>query len=380
LNPLSAFPATYRLRLPGPVAVPESVRHACAAPVLNHRGPEFRARMGALQERLKPLIGTDRNVLVFASSGTGMMEASLANIGAPGESLLVCVAGQFGQRYASIGRALGFIVDELEFEWAEAIDPERVAAKLKEKTYRAVVVVHNESSTGTTEDLEAISSVVRETDALLVVDSVSGLGGMLVKQDAWGIDILVSASQKALMCPPGVGLASLSLKARAMVEREDRFPRFYWDFRKALKSIDDNETPFTTPVSNVMGLLQAFELMHEEGLEQVIARHARLAETFRQGCTALGFRIYGAPGHLSNTVVALEVPAGINGTDIVKHMREQYGTIIAGSRNKLQGRVIRLGTMGDFTIADVEMDLSLLQKTLAHLGAGAADSAALASA
>jgi aspartate aminotransferase-like enzyme len=382
LNPLPPMPHTYRLRLPGPVTVPLRVQQACAGAVVNHRGPEFRARMVAIQERLQPLVGSSRSVLLFASTGTGMMEASLVNTCAPGEPVLVCVNGQFGERYASIARAMGLSVDALEFPWGSPIVPEQVAEQVARKNYRAVVVVHNESSTGTTADLKGIGEFVRLTEALLIVDSVSGLGGMRMKQEAWGVDVLVSASQKGLMCPPGLALASLSEKALAVVQREDRFPRFYWDFRRALTTVGENETPFTTPVSLATGLLESLQMIHEEGLDKVLERHALLAGAFRRGCVALGFRVFGDPSLLSNTVVALEVPDGINGTDIVKRMREQHGTIIAGSRNKLQGRVIRVGTMGDFTLNDVLIDLALLEKTLTSLGArvneGAAVSAALA--
>ena len=382
MNPLPAMPHTYRLRLPGPVTVPLRVQQACAGAVVNHRGPEFRARMAAIQERLQPLVGCSRRLLLFSSTGTGMMEASLVNTCAPGEQVLVCINGQFGERYASIARNVGLSVDVFEFPWGSAIAVDQLSDQIRRKDYRAVVVVHNESSTGTVADLRAIGEAVRMTNTLLIVDSVSGLGGMPMKQEAWGVDVLVSASQKALMCPPGLALASLSEKALALVQREDRFPRFYWDFRRALTAIDENETPFTTPVSLATGLLEALQMMHEEGLDNVIERHARLAEAFRRGCVALGFRIFGDPSLLSNTVVALEVPEGISGTDIVKRMREQHGTIIAGSRNKLQGRVIRVGTMGDFTLNDVLIDLSLIEKTLASLGArvneGAAVCAALA--
>jgi aspartate aminotransferase-like enzyme len=382
LNPLPAMPHTYRLRLPGPVTVPPRVQQACAGAVVNHRGPEFRARMAAIQERLQPLVGSSRPVLLFGSTGTGMMEASLVNTGAPREPVLVCVNGQFGERYASIARTLGMVVDVLEFPWGSPVVAEQVGEQLRKRDYRAVVVVHNESSTGTIADLKAIGEAVGLTNTLLIVDSVSGLGGMPMKQEAWGVDVLVSASQKALMCPPGLALASLSEKALAVVQREDRFPRFYWDFRRALPAINDNETPFTTPVSLATGLLESLQMMCEEGFENVLERHALLAEAFRRGCVALGFRIFGDPSLLSNTVVALEVPGGINGTDIVKHMREQHGTIIAGSRNRLQGRVIRVGTMGDFTLKDVLIDLALLEKTLVSLGLrvneGAAVSAALA--
>ena len=189
--PPPRHPQHYRLRLPGPVAVPTRVLQATAVPVLNHRGPEFRAIVAAVEQRIRPVIGTENPVLFFASSGTGVMEASLVNIGSPGEFVLVCVNGQFGARFSAIARSLGFKVEELEFEWGTAIRADVLAERLCGREYRAVVVVHNESSTGVTANIEAIGRVVRETNALLIVDSVSGLGGIPMRQDEWSVDILV---------------------------------------------------------------------------------------------------------------------------------------------------------------------------------------------
>ena len=380
MKPAPHPPNHYRLRLPGPVAVPSRVLQATAAPVLNHRGPEFRAIVAAVQERIQPVIGTENSVMFFASSGTGVMEASLVNIGAPGESVLVCINGQFGTRFASIAKSLGLQVDGLEFEWGTAIRPQPVADRLKEKTYRAVILVHNESSTGVIADIEAIGKVVRETPSLFIVDSVSGLGGISMRQDEWGVDVLVSASQKALMCPPGLALVSANAKAREVIQRDDRFSRFYWDFRSVLTSLEANETPFTAPVSLMAGLLASLELIHEEGLPEVLKRHHELASAFRGGAVALGFRIYGQADSLSDTVVALQVPEGIDGGDIVRRLYHEHHTVIAGSRNKLNGQVIRIGTMGDFDLSDVLLDLAYLQEALQHLGVNVQPGAAIAAA
>jgi aspartate aminotransferase-like enzyme len=369
LKPLPHFPNPYRLRLPGPVAVPQRVLQATALPMLNHRGPEFREIVAAVQERIRPVIGTQNSVMFFASSGTGVMEASLANVCGPGESVLVCSNGQFGERYASIARSLKLNVDDLMFEWGTPVLAEAVAERLRKKNYRAVVVVHNESSTGVIADLAAIGSVVRQTPSLLVVDSVSGLGGIPMRQDEWGVDVLVSASQKALMCPPGLAIVSASAKACVEIQKEHRCSRFYWDFRKALATSENNETPFTTPVSLMRGLLEALAMMHEEGLQNVLKRHHELASEFRKGAVALGFRIYGQPGSRSDTVVALRVPESVNGGDIVRRLYQEHHTVIAGSRNKLSGQVIRVGTMGAFDIDDVRTDLAFLKEALEYLDA-----------
>jgi aspartate aminotransferase-like enzyme len=357
----------YRLRLPGPTTVPERVRAAMAQPVVSHRGPEFRAAVARCEELLQPIAGTANRMLLFASSGTGMMEAALVNVLGPGERVLIAGHGQFGERFAAIACALGVCVDLMETPWGCAPEAAEIRSRLARADYRAVVVVHNESSTGVVADLAAIGAVVRETAALLVVDSVSGLGGIEMRQDEWGVDVLLAASQKALMCPPGLGIASVGPKAWEVVNRSDRLPRYYWDFRKAAASAETAETPFTTPVSLVFGLREALEMMHQEGLDNVLARHRRLADELRAGCTALGLRSFPSAPLVSNTVVCLNVPEGLEGGEIVRGMYQRHNTVIAGSRNKLKGRVIRIGTMGWLDESDIRTDLEQLADTLATL-------------
>ena len=361
-----AYP--YRLRIPGPISIPERVRSATAQPIVNHRGTEMRAVLGDIQRLIKPLFGTQAPVLVFGSSGTGVMEASLVNILAPGEKVLALVHGQFGERYAQIARALGAEVDVIESEWGQAPSPARVAAELAKADYRAVIAVHNESSTGAVTDLAGIGALLRERETLFLVDSISGLGGMELRQDEWGVDIVVTGSQKALMCPPGLGLASVSDKARKVIERADRCPRFYWDMRKALAVVDNQETAFTCPVSLLFGLHEALKMIHEEGLPQVFARHERLSRALRAGCVGLGLPAFGDPAAASRTVVVASVPEPLTGGAIVRHMNETYNTMIAGARNKLTGKVIRIGTMGQITEADILTDLHYLERTLTTLG------------
>lgn len=372
----------YRLRLPGPTAVPARVREAMARPVVNHRGPEFHTIYARVQELLKPILGTSNKVFLFASSGTGAMEASLANVLAPGERVLVAVNGQFGEHFASIAKALGAEVDVLETAWGNAINPREIEKKARAFDYRAIVVVHNESSTGVTADLAAIGKIVRDTPALLIADSVSGIGGLEMKQDEWAVDIVASASQKALMCPPGIGLISVSAKAWKIVERENGVPRFFWDFRKARAAAEKQETAFTSPVSLIAGLREALETIHEEGLTRTLERHSQMSSALRAGCTALGLPAFGKGANPSPTVVALEVPEKLNGGDIVRRLYERFGTVIAGSRNKLSDKVIRIGTMGDVHEEDILKDVAELEEVLNELGwkvsAGAGSAAAVA--
>ncbi len=358
----------YRLRLPGPTEVPERIRRAMAQPVVSHRGPEFRALFRRAEELIQPILGTRNGVLFFASSGTGMMEASLVNVLAPGERVLVVVNGQFGERFAAIARTMGACVDVFEVPWGLVAEPAEIGSRARKAEYRAVVVVHNESSTGVVSDLAGIGAVLRDLPTLLVVDSVSGLGGMEMRQDEWGVDIVVSSSQKALMCPPGMGLASLGPKAWDVVERADRLPRYYWDFRKTRAALEDDGTPFTTPVALMSALGEALAMIHEEGLDAVLERHRRLSAALRAGCEALGLRSFPEADQISNTVVCLHVPQGLKGGDIVRGMYQRHRTVIAGSRNKLEGTVIRIGTMGHVHEADILTDLLHLEDTLGSLG------------
>lgn len=361
-------PTSYRLRLPGPTAVPERVRAAMARPVLNHRGPEFRDQLKTAERLLQPVLNTENPILFFGCSGTGMMEAALLNLIAPGEKLLCIVHGQFGERFAAIGEALGAAVDRVEMEWGQGVDVGAVAARLEAGQYRAVTVVHNESSTGAVADLAALGTWLRDRPEILVVDSVSGLGAVPMRQDEWGVDVLVSASQKALMCPPGLGLVSVGPKARTVVARQTAMPRFYFDFRRALESASKAETPFTPPTAHVAALVEALEMIHAEGMEAVLARHQALSAALRAGGAAIGLPDFTRAPTRSSSVVVLSVPAGLQGGAIVRAMRERYGSVIAGARNRLADRVIRIGTMGFLAPGDILTDLQQLEQVLVGLG------------
>src|SRR5579871_1299230 len=367
-GPKTASPPPYRLRLPGPAPVPDRVKEAMSAPVVNHRGPEFRSTLAQAQEKMQQLLGTREPVLFFASSGTGMMEASLVNTIDAGDRVLVVVNGQFGERFSSIAAALGAQVDTLEVPWGEAVDPDAVRDCVTKIDYRAVVVIHNESSTGIVNPMKDIGDALRDQATLLIADSVSGLGGIEMKQDEWGIDIVVSASQKCLMCPPGTGLVSLSAHARSLVEREGGKHCFYWDFRKALASAAKHETPFTPPTALITGLTESLQMIGEEGIPQVLRRHTRLASALRAGCVALGLSCFGQHDALSSTVVEMNVPDGLNGADIVRLLYERHRMVIAGARNKLAGKIIRLGVMGHIHEDDILRDLAQLEDVLRLLG------------
>ena len=359
---------TYRLRLPGPIAVPERVRQAVARPVVNHRGPEFRAIWARTIAKLQPIIGTTQPVHVFACSGTGVMEAALLNIVTAGDRLLIVCNGQWGERFSTIAKTMGAVVDPIEVPWGQAVDPAVLETKLKSHDYRALVLIHNESSTGVLGDLATAGKLVRNTPTLLVTDSVSGLAGMELQMDAWGVDILVSGSQKALMCPPGLGLITASEKAWQVIRRDNGLPRFYFDLRRTRDAYDKGESTFTPAVSLVQGLDAALDMINEEGLPNVLARHARLSHGLKAGAAALGLANFATAKLQSNTVACFHVPEGLDGVQIVRRMYEKHRTVIAGARNRLSGKMLRLGTMGAIAETDILTDLLHLEDVLSEMG------------
>jgi len=366
--PTTSTPSTYRLRMPGPAAVPERVRAAVALPVLSHRGPEFRAILDDVTGALRAVLGTRHHVFLLGASGTGGMEAALVNVLSAGDAVLVVENGQFGERFSSIAEGLPVELDRLQIPWGEVPDAAAIAARVSAKRYRAVVVIHNESATGVVADLAAIGAVLRDTDTLLVVDSVSGVGGVEMRMDDWGADVVVTASQKSLMCPPGLAIAAVSERAMRVIDAAHGIPRFFFDFRRAKTSLDKGETPFTPPVSLILGLREALVMINEEGLPAVLARHARLAAALRAGFEALGFAMFPAGRPFSSTVTVGVVPEGLDGSAIVRHMYARYRTVIAGQRTKLRNRVIRIGTMGHVGPEDILADLHYLECTLRDLG------------
>jgi aspartate aminotransferase-like enzyme len=371
----NSSPSGYRLRMPGPAAVPERVRAAVALPVISHRGPEFRAILAEVTQHLRTMLGTKHDVFLLGTSGTGGMEAALVNVLSTGDAVLIVENGQFGERFSSIAEGLPIEVDKLQIPWGEVPDAAVIGARVKAKPYRAVVVIHNESATGVVADLKAVGAVLRATETLLVVDSVSGVGGVEMRMDQWGADVVVTASQKCLMNPPGLTMAAVSEKAMRVVQAAHGIPRYFFDFRRAKASLDKGETPFTPPVSLILGLREGLAMINEEGLPAVLARHARLAGALRAGFEALGFAMFPIGRPFSSTVTVGLVPEGLDGSAIVRHMYASYRTVIAGQRTKLRNKVIRIGTMGSVGPGDILTDLHYLECTLRDLGRAPASGA-----
>jgi len=355
-----------RLLAPGPTPVPPEVLLAMAQPVLHHRTPEFEALFAQARRGLQWLFQTRREVLILAASGTGAMEGAVVNACSPGDRVLVIQGGKFGERWAEICQAYGLSVIPVEVPYGKAVDPQDVAAALRrEPAIAAVFATHSETSTGVLHDLEAIAAIVRQTPALLVVDAITSLGVVDLPTDAWGVDVVVAGSQKAMMLPPGLAFACLSDRAWAAAERA-RLPRYYFNFLVERKIQAKHQTAWTPAISLIAGLKAALDLLQAEGLSAIFARHERLARATRAAVTALGLDLFAE--RPSPAVTAVKVPEGVDGGAIVRVLRDKHGISIAGGQGSMKGKVFRIATLGYADAYDVLTGIAALEFTLAELG------------
>jgi aspartate aminotransferase-like enzyme len=363
---------------PGPTPVPPEVLAAMAEPVVHHRSPDFRPVYERCLARLREACRTECDVLLFAASGTGAFESAVANLVTSGEPHLVVSAGNFGERWAAMTAAYGADVDHLRYAWGETPDPADVRARLRERAAKAVWIVQSETSTGVVADVQALAAAAKESGALVVVDAVSSLGAVPCETDAWGLDVVVSGSQKALMTPPGLGLCAVSDAALAATGSA---PRFYFDWERTRQAQRKLDAPFTPPVSLVAALDVALGLLLAEGLEAAFDRHVRLGRAARAGVKAMGLELFSPDEDRSAVVTAVRAPDGIGGGEVVKSLRDRFGITIAGGQGELQGKIFRLGHIGWFDVFDIATMLAAVESVLADLGAeierGAAVTAAL---
>lgn len=365
------------LRTPGPTPMPQAVRDAQAQPMIDHRGTEFAEMLRETSAGLAELIGTAGEVLLLTGSGSGALEAAVVNTLSPGDRVLSVNIGSFGDRFAKIATAFGADVESLPFEWGTAADPGAVRERLASgDPCRAVLVTHNETSTGVANPLEAIARVVRAApgDPLLLVDGISGLGAMPFEMDAWGVDLVVSASQKAWMASPGIAIAAVGERAVAAGETA-RMPRFYWDFAEAREWAAKGQTPWTPAISVLYGLRVGVQRLRDEGRERTWARHRAIADGVAAGLEALGLRLVAAPAHRSATVTAAWVPDGVEWAPFNAAMRGR-GLVIAGGQGKWTGKILRFGHMGQVGIDEMAEALELMAATLPEFGVEADATAA----
>jgi len=356
------------LRIPGPTPCPDEVLQSMTKQMINHRGDEFGQILNEVTAKLKQLFQTKQDVFVLTGSGTGGLEAAIVNMLSPGDKVLSVSIGVFGERFAAIAEHFGAEVIPLRFEWGKAADVDAIRQALQaEPKIKAVLVTHNETSTGITNDLASISPVVKQFDKLLLVDAISSLGSINLPVDDWHLDVTVTGSQKGWMVPPGLTMVSISPEAW-QAHSEAKMPHFYWDFTRAKSYLEKGQTPWTPAVSVVFALSVSLEMMLREGLPNIIARHARVGKAARDGIKSLGLSLFAEESHASNTVTAVAAPDGLEVKKMLKILREEHKVVLAGGQQKLDGKVFRIGHLGWVTENDIEIVMSALKVALPQAG------------
>jgi len=351
---------------PGPTPVPEDVLLEMAKPIIHHRTSQYQKIFEEANKGLKYLFKTENDVFTFASSGTGAMEAAVVNVLSSGDEAIVVRGGKFGERFDEICAAYGIKTIPIDVEWDKPVDPGVIKKKLTDnKGVKAVFATLCETSTGTKNDIESIGKIVSASEAVLVVDAVSGLCADDLRTDEWKVDIVCSGSQKGIMLPPGLAFLSVSKKAMGMVMKSN-LPKYYFDLKAYKKSLDKNDVPWTPAVSLVRGLCRSIDMIREEGIDNVIARHARLANATRAAVKKLGLELFTTSP--SNAVTAAKVPQGVDGSLLVKTMRDKCGVTIAGGQSQLKGKIFRIAHLGYMIEFDTMTAISALEIVLKELG------------
>ncbi len=356
----------WHLFTPGPVPVSPQVLLAGAKPTPHHRLPEFSAVLSEIRENLRYLFQTTRPVFFFASSGTGAMEAAVANLFSPGEKVLVVRGGKFGERWGEIAETYGLVPVFLDVAWGKAVRPEEVEDRLAaEPDIQGLLVQAHETSTGVKHPVKELAEIARQRDVLLVVDAISALGVYPLPMDEWGIDVMVAGSQKSLALPPGLSFLALSERAWSRVEKASQ-PRYYFDLRREWRAYQKETTAYTPAVSLLLSLQEALRMIREIGLERLFAHYALVSEACREGVRALGLELLAEVPCEALTVIKL--PPEVEGGKLTRLLRERYGIILAGGQGKLKGRVVRITHMGHQSPLEVVLALSALEVGLSEMG------------
>jgi serine---pyruvate transaminase len=363
------MPEKRYLVTPGPTPVPPEVLAATARPMIHHRGPDFRQALARVIERLKLVFRTESEMLTFTSAGTGVMESAVQNLCSPGDRVLVVSHGYFGERFAAMATAYGCDLVHLRYPWGESPSAEEVGEKLDEMAgAKAVFLTHSDTSTGVVSDLQAIAERLSGTEAIVVVDAISSLAAVPLETDAWGLDVVITSSHKALMCPPGLGFAAVSQRALD-VARTARSPRYYFDWETTRASQEKGENPFSPAISLFLGLDVALGMILAEGLEGAYERHVRLGRACRAGVKAMGLELFSPDEDRAAVVTAIRMPPDVDGQAIVLSMRERSGVTIIGGQGEVRGKIVRIGHIGYVDVFDVTTALAALEVALAEAGA-----------
>ena len=353
------------LMTPGPSPVPSVVREALGQEIMHHRTSEFQAILKNVHAGLRDIFITKNPVLILASSGTGAMEAAVSNLFSKGEKVIGISGGKFGERWSEISRAYGLDVIEMQVEWGTSPTPEAVGKLIDENPgVKGVMTTLSETSTATTFDVEGIAKVTNKKDILLLVDAISGLGQDRLYTDKWGVDVVVSGSQKGFMLPPGLGFISLSKRAQKALENSD-LPKYYFDLKKALKTYEKDDTPYTPAVSLIVGLQKAIEIIKSD-MNTRWERFEKMAQATQEAAKAIGLGVFSKSP--SASVTAITVPENIKSSDVVKKLRTEYGLSIAGGQAQLKDKIIRVAHMGWINEQDLIAAFSLIEKALKDVG------------
>ena len=356
------------LLAPGPTPVPENVLLSMAQPMIHHRTPQFSAIFAEAKEDLKYIFQTKQDVLILAASGTGAMEGAIVNLFSPADEVLVINGGKFGERWGKISEAYGLKAHWLNVEWGKAVDPKEVKKALDANPrIKGVLMQASETSTTVAHPVKEIAALVKDRqDCLLIVDGITSVGVFPTPMDEWGIDVLVSGSQKAFMLPPGLAFAALSEKAWRFMETA-KCRRFYFDFKKERKNLKDNTTAYTPAASLIIGLRDALKMLKEEGLENVFARHNRLARATRAAVKAMGLKLL-APDSPSDATTGAYMPEGVDGGKFVKYLRDDMGITMAGGQDHLKGKIISVAHLGYVDTFDIIVAISSIEMALRKFG------------
>jgi len=360
---------TTNFRLPGPTPLPPAVLEAMQREMIPHRGGEFKALFGEILCLAREIHRTEGDVLVWPASGSAGWEVAIVNLFSPGDAVLATVCGDFGDRFARIAARFGLDVRRLDVPWGSAVTPEALAGALDGGApVKGVFLTHNETSTGVTNPLPELAQVARDHGALTVVDAVSSAGGLPLETDAWGLDFVLSGSQKAWMCPPGLLIAAVGARAWD-AHRSARFPRFFWDLTAARESATANMTPTTPPLTLLYAYHAALQMIAEEGVDAVWARHAAMGELTRAGIRDLGLKLFADPAYASNTLTSFQPPAGVEVDDLLTTLRRDHQVEAQKGQGAIADQIVRIGHMGWVHEPEMRDALTALGASLRSLGA-----------
>jgi aspartate aminotransferase-like enzyme len=361
-----------QLRIPGPTPCPPEVLEAMSRQMIDHRGPEFVKIMQRVTDKLKQAFMTKNDLLVLTGSGTGGLEAAIVNTLSPGDKVLAVSIGVFGDRFAKIAQTFGVQVIPLNFEWGKAAEPEAIREALKKQPdTKAVMITHNETSTGVTNDIGKISPIVKGAGKLFIVDSISGIGSIKCPVDDWGIDVVISGSQKGWMVPPGLTMLAVSAdawKAHAVA----KIPHLYWDFTAAKKYLEKGQTPWTPAISIIFALDVALDILLKRGMDQVIAHHTNVANVARTGVKSIGLSLFAEENHASDTVTSVTGPDGLDIKELRRILREENKIVLGGGQQKLDGKIFRIGHMGYVSEKEIKEVVDAIKAALPRSGFKAA--------